>query len=320
VLALSADVADLDQMESVVRRARERFGAIHGVIHAAGVPGMGLMQLKSPDQAASVLAPKVRGTLVLEQALAGESLDLMVLCSSVAAVIGGGPGQSDYCGANAFLDAYAASLRGRGRTTISINWGEWLWDAWQAGLQGFDQHIQEYFKANRQRYGISFEEGQEALERIAASGRHRVVVSTREFNRMVEESRGYTARRMLEQLQQARQQQPTHPRPVLATAYVGPCTELESKITEIWQELLGIEQVGVEDDFFELGGHSLLATQLVSRLRAEFQVEISVRNLFEAPTVIRQAELITTIRWMAQDVTSETSPGMAHADLIEGAI
>jgi acyl transferase domain-containing protein/acyl carrier protein len=320
VLALSADVADLDQMESVVQRARERFGAIHGVIHAAGVPGMGLIQLKSPDQAASVLAPKVRGTLVLEQALAGESLELMVLCSSVVAVIGGGPGQSDYCGANAFLDAYAASLRGRERTTISINWGEWLWDAWEAGLQGFDQQVQEYFKANRQRYGISFEEGQEALERIVASRHHRVVVSTREFNRMVEESHGYTAGRMLEQLQETRRQQPTHPRPVLATAYVGPRTELESKITEIWQELLGVEQVGVEDNFFELGGHSLLATQLFSRLRAEFQVEISVRNLFEMATVTRQAELIATIQWVAQDETSETSPGMTHADLIEEAI
>src|SRR5262249_28612664 len=117
-----------------------------------------------------------------------------------------------------------------------------------------------------------------------------------------------------------RRRRPNHPRPVLATAYVGPRTELESKITEIWQDLLGIEQVGVEDDFFELGGHSLHATQLSSRLRAEFQVEISVRNLFEMTTITRQAELIATIQWVAQDATSETSPGMAHTDLIEEAI
>jgi acyl carrier protein len=266
---------------------------------------MGLMQLKSADQAAAVLAPKVRGTLVLERLFSGEELDLMVLYSSVSALTGGGPGQVDYCGANAFLDAFAE--RAAGRTVISINWGEWQWDAWQAGLEGFDRETQQYFRENRRRYGISFEEGQEALERIVASGRRRAIFSLRDFARMVEESREYTAGRMMERLRGGRDWQTAHPRPVLGTAYVEPRNELERQIKEIWQELLGIEQVGVEDDFFELGGHSLLATQLFSRLRMQFQVEISVRNLFEMPTVASQAELIATIRWVAQDAAPDQS-------------
>jgi len=319
VLALSADVANLEQMESVVQQARERFGAIHGVIHAAGVMGMGLMQLKSMDQANDVLASKVRGTLVLERALSGEAVELMVLCSSVAAVMGGGPGQVDYCGANAFLDAYAERGRRSEPATVSINWGEWLWDAWQAGLEGFSQEIREYFKANRQRYGINFEEGQEALERIVSSGQRRVIVSTRDFMRMVEESRIYTAGRMLERLQES-QQQTIHPRPVLGTPYVEPRNEMERKIAEIWQKLLGIDQLGVEDDFFELGGHSLLATQLFSKLRAEFQVEISVRNLFEMATVARQAELIATMQWVAPETAPDTVTDTAEGDLVEGEI
>jgi NAD(P)-dependent dehydrogenase (short-subunit alcohol dehydrogenase family)/acyl carrier protein len=315
VLALSADVANLGQMEDVTRQARERFGAIHGVIHAAGVMGMGLMQLKGAEQANDVFSPKVRGTLVLERVLSGEDVELVVLCSSVAAVMGGGPGQVDYCGANAFLDAYADRGRRNGTATVSINWGEWLWDAWQAGLEGFSPEIREYFKANRQRYGISFEEGQEALERIVLSGHRRVIVSTREFARMVEESRVYTARRMLEQLQES--QQTTHPRPVLGVAYVEPRNEMERKITEIWQKLLGIEQVGVEDNFFELGGHSLLATQLFSKLRADFQVEISVRNLFERATIARQAELIATMQWVAQGEAPDTFTDTVDGDIVE---
>jgi acyl transferase domain-containing protein/acyl carrier protein len=318
-LALSADVANLEQMEGVIRQARERFGAIHGVIHAAGVMGMGLMQLKSADQANDVLSPKVRGTLVLEQVLSGESVELMVLCSSVAAVMGGGPGQVDYCGANAFLDAYAERGRLNGPATVSINWGEWLWDAWQAGLEGFSQEIREYFKANRRRYGISFEEGQEALERIVSSGHRRVIVSTREFNRVVEESRVYTAGRMLEQLQESQQQQTIHPRPVLGSDYVEPRNEMERKITEIWQKLLGIEQVGVEDNFFELGGHSLLATQLFAKLRADFQVEISVRNLFEMATVARQAELVATMQWVVRGEAPDAFTD-AESDPVEGEI
>jgi acyl carrier protein len=93
---------------------------------------------------------------------------------------------------------------------------------------------------------------------------------------------------------------------------------MESRIAKIWQELLGLDRVGVEDNFFELGGHSLLATQLFSRLRAEFDVEISVRNIFEMATVTRQAELIATIRWatLAPDlpVSSDTPLGA----MIEG--
>ncbi|HYG64725.1 MAG TPA: beta-ketoacyl synthase N-terminal-like domain-containing protein, partial [Thermoanaerobaculia bacterium] len=76
-----------------------------------------------------------------------------------------------------------------------------------------------------------------------------------------------------------------HPRPNLFNPYVPPSTEAEGKVVAIWQEVLGVEPVGVHDNFFQLGGHSLLATQLMSRLRAACGVELPLRALFEAPTV-----------------------------------
>jgi FkbH-like protein len=69
-------------------------------------------------------------------------------------------------------------------------------------------------------------------------------------------------------------------RPRLDTEYVAPRTTDEEKIAQIFTELLGIDQIGVDDSFFDLGGHSLLATQMLSRLRAAFRVEVSPRLVF----------------------------------------
>ena len=75
-------------------------------------------------------------------------------------------------------------------------------------------------------------------------------------------------------------------------AYVAPRTPIEELTASIWQQVLGLEQVGIHDNFFELGGHSLLATQVVSRLRQTFSVELALRTLFESPTVEALAERI----------------------------
>ena len=76
------------------------------------------------------------------------------------------------------------------------------------------------------------------------------------------------------------------------TEYVAPRTPIEAKLAEIWSECLQIDQVGVADEFFDLGGHSLLANQMMSRVQQEFNVEIPLRGLFEAPTVAELALVV----------------------------
>ncbi len=75
------------------------------------------------------------------------------------------------------------------------------------------------------------------------------------------------------------------PEPLHAAGVTPPGTPAEIALAGIWQELLGLESVGLEDNFFELGGHSLLATQLVSRLRSVLEVEVPLRSVFENPTL-----------------------------------
>lgn len=125
VHVFSADVTDREQMQGVIQKVKQMFGAIHGVIHSAGVPGTGIMDLKTRESAQSVLAPKVWGTVVLDELLQNEQLDFFVLCSSLTAFFGMA-GQADYISANAFLDAFAFSRRNAGGTPpISINWDRW---------------------------------------------------------------------------------------------------------------------------------------------------------------------------------------------------
>ncbi|MEA5552711.1 amino acid adenylation domain-containing protein [Anabaena cylindrica UHCC 0172] len=81
-------------------------------------------------------------------------------------------------------------------------------------------------------------------------------------------------------------------RPELEAAFVAPRTPTESVLAGIFAEILQVERVGVNDDFFELGGHSLLATKLIAHLLKAFQVELTVMDLFEAPTVAGLAEPI----------------------------
>lgn len=77
----------------------------------------------------------------------------------------------------------------------------------------------------------------------------------------------------------------------LQNSYVAPRNKMEQIIADIWQELLGIEPVGVHDNFFELGGHSLLATQFISRVRDIFQVKLPLQSIFDTTTVAEFARV-----------------------------
>ena len=81
-------------------------------------------------------------------------------------------------------------------------------------------------------------------------------------------------------------------RPELAGGYVAPHTASEAALAEIWAGVLGVERVGIHDSFFALGGHSLAAGRLVARLRADLDVDLPVRSMFEAPTLTEMAALL----------------------------
>ena len=86
----------------------------------------------------------------------------------------------------------------------------------------------------------------------------------------------------------------SYPRPVLREPYVAPTTDVQRKIAAVWQRVLAIEEIGINDDFFELGGNSLVATQLVTELRESFRVAVPLRDFFETPTIAAVAAVLET--------------------------
>jgi acyl carrier protein len=80
----------------------------------------------------------------------------------------------------------------------------------------------------------------------------------------------------------------------LPTAFKSPESELETSIAEIWQNMLGIDAIGVEDNLFELGGDSLLGIQLLSRIRTGFSIDLHPADFFRSPTIASLAALVET--------------------------
>ncbi|MEH1860178.1 MAG: SDR family NAD(P)-dependent oxidoreductase [Nostoc sp.] len=283
VLVVSADVSNTEQMHLAIAQAESQFGQLNGVVHAAGVPGGGMIQRKTQEEAESILAPKVKGTLVLNAILKDIQLDFFVLTSSINSILGGF-GQVDYCGANAFLDAFAyCNISKRSTFITSINW-----DAWQevgmAVNTGVPQKLQE-LRAEDLKQVISPHEGIDALMRILGSTIPQVVVSCSDLLNSLHQHNSYDELRVLELLEKVNESKLKYPRPELSNNYIAPRNETEQKIVDIWQQSLGIEQIGIHDNFFELGGDSLIGIQVISRLNKAFNLNFSVAKLYECPHV-----------------------------------
>ncbi len=283
-LIVKADVTSFEEMQAAVAQARARFGRIDGVIHAAGSVDGRMILLKAIEAASSVLAPKVKGARVLESLFEAGELDFLLLCSSIRSYIGG-VGAVDYCAANAFLDAFARANGSRPSSfTALINW-----DGWRE--VGMSVQAAEGLAQNAEASGdegMSSPEGVEVFSRILDCDLAQVVVLTRDFPALVEQSRIFMAANSLEELEKARPSRPAHPRPQLDAPYIAPRNDVERTLAEIWQSLLGLEQVGMEDNFFELGGDSVISIQLIAKAN-QAGLKLTPRQVFEHQTIAELA-------------------------------
>jgi acyl transferase domain-containing protein len=287
VLILRADVSNEEQMRAALARTVEQFGRIDGVIYGAAAGANTDKEIRQTTTAdcARQFQPKVKGVLVLEKVLQDIDYKFCLMLSSLSSVLGGMT-YAAYAAANIFMDTFA-------RQHNLMHSEPWLitnWDAWI-----LDEEVEEgaRLRAAIDDMLITAPDGCEAFERILSMGEvSQVLVSTTDLaarlDRWVTFEDALTAVAVKEV-----ETSNLHPRPNLIEPYVAPSNELEEDLANTWKELLGIDQIGINDNFFELGGHSLLATMVMSRLRKEFGVELSLRSFFESPTVSGLALIIT---------------------------
>lgn len=282
---LTADVTDAARMRRALEEIYRRHGALHGVVHAAGMSGpAAFLPITESDRSRSeeVMRARVDGARVLREILPERGLDFVLLVSSNAAVLGG-IGISAYAASNIYLDTLAQARADAEDSNrwISVNLEEWALD------DGSPPAVTTSFS----RYGVSGAEGATCLVRIlerAPAGQ--ITLVTGDLQARLDRWIRYPELARSSGVPAAgggRQ-----PRPALATDLEPPLGELEEAIAELWQEMLGIEVVGRHDSFYDLGGHSLLATQIVTRARVLFDVELSLLGLLAAPTVAGFAEYV----------------------------
>jgi thioesterase domain-containing protein/NAD(P)-dependent dehydrogenase (short-subunit alcohol dehydrogenase family)/acyl carrier protein len=131
--------------------------------------------------------------------------------------------------------------------------------------------------------GIRPDEGAEAFSRAVALGQSQIIVSSLDLPALVRQTAEADA---------AKAEGRSFERPDLDTAFVAPRSDIERTLVGFWQDLLGVGQVGVEDNFFDLGGHSLIAVRLFAMVKKAYRVDFPISILFEAPTVAACAALI----------------------------
>ncbi|MGP1384066.1 MAG: type I polyketide synthase [Thainema sp.] len=280
VLVCTADISHLKQMQSAIAQVEARWGSLHGVLHTAETTAEASFRpIRQTGRRESEwqFAPKIKGLQVLAEVLAPKYLDFCVVQSSIASQLGG---FIAHAAANWFMDALVPALNQLQPTPwISVNWEGWR----------FWQHSGGSAQELTATATLSPDEGIETFKRILTLRNiPQVVVSTTSLATRIQQQacRSISA-------PTASTEASAGGSPEDGVAGDQPRNAIEKTVATIWQDLLGIDTIGIHTSFFELGGHSLLAVQVMSRIREAFQVELPLRILLiEQPTIAGLATAI----------------------------
>ncbi|MDO6434614.1 type I polyketide synthase [Flavitalea sp. BT771] len=292
VLYYSADVSLPDKLETVVRQAEEAFGQIHGVVHAAGIIDgryFELLEDISMEKALGMFGPKIRGIAALHKVFAPRLPDFVWVASSISSVLGG-LGFSSYSSANLFMDHFVCSVSDDLPYWKSINLAEMAFTDSDAARDSGALLPAEIIALFEWSLGIK---GQPLILETTwdlAMRKYEVFEVKKEIYLDGETAAGPTT------IQQ---------RPDLAVDFIPPVTRTEEMLKNVFEQFFGMNGIGVADDFFELGGDSLKGMLLLKRIKKEFNVNLTIKDFLQHPSIRGIASAIEGLQWLQADVKME---------------
>ncbi|QAT84741.1 polyketide synthase [Corallococcus coralloides] len=280
VLYLQGDVSRAEDVTAWVRTAREHFGALHVVLHGAGVRRDAFLLKKTRRELDEVLRPKLLGAMHLDAATRDVPLDAFVLFSSVSAVLGN-TGQGDYAYANAFLDAFAwqrEARRQRGERsgqTVSLDW-----PLWRDGGMTVDPASEALLATTMGLRPLLRDEGLKAFERALTFRESQLMVIAGNKDR-------------IDGLLGA--QAPARRAEAPAEDAAG---QVLADMAGIMSRLLRVNRRDIHpnEDLREYGFDSITFTQFANALNEHFRTELSPAIFFEHSTLASLAAHVASLR------------------------
>lgn len=319
IVYCQADVSNMKEMKEVINKLRKEFGRINGVIHSAGIPGDGFIIRKSEQKMKQVLAPKVRGTLILDMLTRQDDPDLFILFSSVASIIGG-VGQSDYAAANMFLDAFTGFRTLYGLRSQTINWAAWN-ETGMAYNNGANKD--DIF------YALGTKEALTFFDEVANSNEAQIIIgdlnySHSELHALLQKSAIQVSEHILEKIKKgtatlAPVDNKNEQKEIIFTLEgrnQGNYTETEKKLAKIWSKVLKHQKINIHEGFYNMGGDSIMATQLIKEFEAENIREADISDIFTYSTVYELAEYINSQKTnkVMENINAEKNPENYNLD------
>jgi acyl carrier protein len=221
--------------------------------------------------------------------------ELLVIFSSNLAE-SGGIGQVDQAARNAVIAHFAERRAASGPSTVALELGTRAWTETSDENPDSGSFLSQQLEEKRQRFGMTAQECVAALQRALSLSIPDVIISTRDFNALMEQQHLFTTDFFQQQIGDSAASNSngaSHGRPDVSTSYTAPRNDVETLLVELWQGTFRIQEIGVADNFFELGGHSLLAVQLLKNMNQTFSSKITLKDLFDGPTIAQLAAKIS---------------------------
>jgi myxalamid-type polyketide synthase MxaB len=286
VTTAAVDVAEREQVFALL----ERYAGppLAGVVHCAGVLDDGAVIKLTPERIAPVLSPKVQGARNLDELTRGQALDVFVLFSSMAALLGS-EGQAIYGAANAVLDALVERRAAQGLAALSIQWGPWS----GAGMAASRASRNQARFAEIGVRSIDPTEGAEAFSRLLAADQATVAVLPIHFGKYLRRYGKAGAPPFFSGFAQAADPLAAKEQPALRQELAAlPAEEREAHLAEFLERQLvrvlgfpGSTRIDPRKGFSDLGVDSLLAVDLRNRIESVLETALPATLLFDHPNL-----------------------------------